>query len=1115
MNPRDPKRPRARGTAVAVALATLFAAEPARAQLAPYTVVVDSAAYSTLSSPTTHSFQAFGGFPANDEGEVTLALPFTFNFYGEDYDEVIAYTNGVVAFEPIASGTSILRPASGVPRANDALDAYISGVWQDLEFLSGTSELRTETLGSAPARTFVIEYKDFLRKGQPNDRINFRIELDEEDYTVRVWFGAVSGIFGSTTAIEGEEGRDGLNLLETSASCGPLCACAPASCGNPNYLSGRRITATLPDAPDLYGTVDAPPGASPGTSFDVEIRVENGGLQDAAASRWELWLATNAMNLTGATLLASGDTAAIPALSREEISRTVLLPLSTPVARRFLAVKVDALGDVTEARENNNENIDLAFGTGPDLTGEVSAPFVIGPGEQVTIDVDARSEGAPTTRSFNVRFFLSADQMIDANDVNIGQTSGSLGPDGFSGRITAQPTLPPSLPFTSAFLLARLDPSNAIVEIVENNNDISTQLPLQIETADLEVPLVNPQVTLFQGSLTEVEVDVENTGAARATDFSVCLFLTSSLDPEPPLADLAFEADGITLLPGERARLRLQPTVPTGTIGTVRLVAVADCRDVIDEATEDNNGRGREVIVLPPGPDLAVTWTSTAVPGEAGEPYPLRFDLDNLGVRRAEAQVELVLNGPEASAVVPIFATPLALEPKVGGTHTRSPVLPSDLPSGSYQVSLRARVVQSGLFEPDPIPSNDVSGPRPVNIASFGVGFTGARPPNAVLEQPYRFRFGAIGGDGDYDWLLTWSGSEPDGVSFDAQSGELSGQPRRIGAYPFDLRVSSGGFINTTEGRFNVVPPSLPLTIATRAMPPAVVGEFYAETILVLGGVPPYRFEATDPPLTLQSTGRLTGEPPFATDRFFEVCVTDARNDEVCSPIAYSAIDPGDVIEIGLADLPNGLVDRDYELSIPVTNAVAPIEFAIEGELPPGLSFDAAAGRIFGQPEVAGVYPIVIEARDAGARFDRNPFVLVILEAGSLQIVTDRLPDGRLGRPYTLFGGDPPEIEVTGAAEGREVAYTLGVGSLPPGLELNGAQITGTPTETGTFAFTIVAFDESGDAAQRFYGVTISDGSSETGSSGGGCSAVGVTTASPILLLLLALAIASRRRRTS
>lgn len=1091
-------------TLLAVALSGPAAAQ---AQLAPYSVEVDSATYSALSSPTTHSFQAFGSFPAADEGEVTLSLPFTFNFYGEDYDEVIAYTNGVVSFEPLNRTVSILRPASAVPRANDDLDAYISGVWQDLEVISGTSELRTQTLGSAPSRTFVIEYHDFGRKGQAADRINFRIELDEEDYTIRVWFGSVSGIFGSTTAIEGEDGRDGENLLESSATCTGSCPCAPVSCGNANYASGRRLTITLPDAPDLYGTIDAPPGASPGSSFEATVRVENGGLRDAAASSFEVWLAANPNDLTGALLLDTGSVSDLPALSREDVQQTLSIPLGTSVGQRYLAVVVDSEDDVAEADETNNVNVDRPFGTGPDLTGAVSAPFVIGPGETIPVTVDLRSDGAPTTRSFDVAFFLSADRTVDASDVGLGQISGTLAPSGFSSTLNALPSLPSSLPFTSAFVLARLDAGNQIAEIDETNNDISTSLPVRIETADLRVPLVATRGSLFPGLPFEAEADIDNAGAARATGFSLCLFLTSSLDPAPPLADLVFEATGITVLADERIRIRAQPTVPEGVTGDVRLVAQADCRDDIDEATEDNNTQFEPVTVFASGPDLALAWTSTAIPGEAGERYPVSFTLDNLGVEAASAQVDLVLQGEQASASVPILDVPVELAPQTGVAFAESPRLPTDLPSGRYDVSLRARVVAGS---DDPVPGNDEAGPRSVDVSSFGVAFVGPRPPAAVLEQPYRWTFDAVGGDGDYDWSLTWSTRAPDGVEFDPGGGALRGQPTRIGSYPYALRVESNGFINTTEGTFVVVPPSLPLTIATRSMPPAVVGEFYAETIVVLGGTPPYRFESTNAPLTLQSTGRLVGEPPFATAGFFEVCVTDARDASVCADVAFSAIDPADVIEIGLADLPNGLVDRDYEVSIPVNDAEGPIDYALEGELPPGLSFDESRGRLFGRPEVAGTFPIIIEATDAAGRFDRNPFVLVVLEAGALQIVTEQLPDGRAGEPYTVLGGDPVQLEVEGASADREVVWTLGVGSLPPGLSLSGDRIEGAPTEVGTWAFTIVAFDSSGDSAQRFYGVSVTEGAAAT--AGGGCTAAPGTGISLELALLILGALAARRR---
>jgi hypothetical protein len=79
----------------------------------------------------------------------------------------------------------------------------------------------------------------------------------------------------------------------------------------------------------------------------------------------------------------------------------------------------------------------------------------------------------------------------------------------------------------------------------------------------------------------------------------------------------------------------------------------------------------------------------------------------------------------------------------------------------------------------------------------------------------------------------------------------------------------------------------------------------------------------------------------------------------------------------------------------------------------------------------------------------------------------------------------PVELRVEGADPDRPVVWVLGVGALPAGLQLDGDRIVGTPTELGTSAFSLVAFDSSGDSAQRFYGVSITDGSSATAGDGG------------------------------
>ncbi|HEY0156995.1 MAG TPA: ice-binding family protein [Thermoanaerobaculia bacterium] len=85
----------------------------------------------------------------------------------------------------------------------------------------------------------------------------------------------------------------------------------------------------------------------------------------------------------------------------------------------------------------------------------------------------------------------------------------------------------------------------------------------------------------------------------------------------------------------------------------------------------------------------------------------------------------------------------------------------------------------------------------------------------------------------------------------------------------------------------------------------------------------------------------------------------------------------------------------------------------------------------------------------------------------SITVNPATLPNATVGVAYNQ----------TVTASGGEAPYTFSVsaGALPPGLLLNGAtgSITGVPTTTGTFAFSITAADANGCEGTRAYSVTV------------------------------------------
>jgi hypothetical protein len=78
------------------------------------------------------------------------------------------------------------------------------------------------------------------------------------------------------------------------------------------------------------------------------------------------------------------------------------------------------------------------------------------------------------------------------------------------------------------------------------------------------------------------------------------------------------------------------------------------------------------------------------------------------------------------------------------------------------------------------------------------------------------------------------------------------------------------------------------------------------------------------------------------------------------------------------------------------------------------------------------------------------------------------LPDGTVAKPY-----DPIVIRATGGSD----PYTFKVisGTLPPGIDLTpkGGVLSGTPTDPGTFKFTVAATDSQGCSGKREYTIVI------------------------------------------
>jgi len=122
---------------------------------------------------------------SGDEFHGRLDLPFEFDFYGQSYDQVYIADNGYLTF--LRTGLSNPFPV-GIP-SDEPPNAAIYALWQDL-YLDDGSAIEYDLIGTAPERTFVIEYSDVRARTSSSAELDLEFKLHERGETVDILYGA-------------------------------------------------------------------------------------------------------------------------------------------------------------------------------------------------------------------------------------------------------------------------------------------------------------------------------------------------------------------------------------------------------------------------------------------------------------------------------------------------------------------------------------------------------------------------------------------------------------------------------------------------------------------------------------------------------------------------------------------------------------------------------------------------------------------------------------------------------------------------------------------------------------------------------------------------------------
>ncbi|MEO1335252.1 MAG: CARDB domain-containing protein, partial [Myxococcota bacterium] len=755
------------------------------------------------------------------------------------------------------------------------------------------------------------------------------------------------------------------------------------------------------------------------------------------------------------------------------VDLTLTVPPSSSVDVFYISVVVDSAREVAEAVESNNVAFSAPFATGPDLIGTLEGPAEAGPGEVVPVQLHLRSAGTPVAREVTVAFYLSTTPTRSPSSVLLGMRSLTL-PNGF----TLRQTVALSIPFSAAvsppafFVVAEIDAEDAIEETDESNNTVSTA-SFQIRGPDLRVAQLNGRATGFRGEAYPVDLIVQNTGSATARDFEVCIVLSDDLDVSLTTDRVIARAAALVVAPQSQATLRIEPVIPSDlALGAWYLAAVVDCADAVMERDERDNviRRPDPIAVRDAAPDFTPVSITTASVAAAGQTIPLAVTVANLGYVPGTTNVRVVLSanpGVTAQDTV-VFETlaPLTLVPPEEGTVAGWGEISSTFPSGRYFVG--AIVDPSNAID-EVFETNNTLVEGPIDIRGSGLAIVTPAPPNALIDAPYARQFDAVGGTGTEVWSLEWISSSPDGLRFDADRALLFGVPTAVGAFEFTVTVTSGRLRTSRDYRLIVTASTIALTVVSARVPPAFAGEAYGTQLVAVGGQPPYEWRLTsDAPLGLglSAQGQLGGEPQIREPSMFAVEVTDAAGAVAAATIVIDVLDPAARLTITTADLPAGLAGTAYLAEIRTDGGTLPYRWTREGALPPGLIIRADETlQITGTPTVAGQYPLVVAVEDVGVVLDRKAYLVEVIEAGALVILTGQtdqpLPRARLGEPYRTVDGQPVVLRASPAGD---LDWSIVGGALPAGLQLtSNGTVEGTPTESGAFGFLVLVTDSSND----------------------------------------------------
>jgi len=397
------------------------------------------------------------------------------------------------------------------------------------------------------------------------------------------------------------------------------------------------------------------------------------------------------------------------------------------------------------------------------------------------------------------------------------------------------------------------------------------------------------------------------------------------------------------------------------------------------------------------------------------------------------------------------------------GTHTPATfTTASTLPTGfslSTAGVLAGTTTQHGSF-PIVVTVTDSNGCTGTGstytlvIACNTITVTNPVNTTGTVASPFSETFTSSGTLGTPSY--TTASTLPTGLTLHSSTGVLDGTPTQSGLFPIVVTVTDSNGCTGSGATYNLNIACNVITVTNPGVNTGTAGVAFSQTFTQTGGNGTITWSevgALPSGITLSSsTGTLFGTTSQVGSFPITVTATDSNgctgNSSYTLTINCQTItvtNPGQTsVQAGVA----------LDVVFTATGILGTATWTETGALPTGITLVSGTGHLQGTTTQIGSFPITVKATDTNGCFGTSSYTLTV----TCPVITVSRSGGG-SFPAGVFNTAYTGQSVT-ASPASTYTFAVTSGALPTGLTLaSGGAISGTPTATGVFSFTITATD--------------------------------------------------------